>query len=102
VNQDPTAITVASSSLVANASVTFTATVKASSPGSGTPTGTVTFIIDGVAMATNPMTSGKATLTLGNGLSAGTHTVEVEYSGDTDFAASNQTTSFTFSIGRGT
>lgn len=66
-------------------SVTFTATVTSSS---GTPTGMVTFLIDGAPQA--PLTldaSGVATFTISS-LSVGTHTIEASYSGGTNFMSS--------------
>jgi hypothetical protein len=71
--------------------VTFTATVTASSY-TGTPTGTVTFIIDGQAQS-------PVVLSLAGGsdqaqfntsaLSAGSHTVSASYSGDAHLTASS-------------
>jgi parallel beta-helix repeat protein len=70
--------------------VTFTAIV---SPGAtaGTPTGTVTFTIDGVSQAPVPLHvvngSDRATLSIAS-LARGTHTIRAAYSGDSSFAAS--------------
>ena len=70
--------------------VTFTATVSAASPGSGTPTGTVQFQIDdsdyGSPVSLNG--SGQATIT-DAALSLGDHTVTASYSGDSNFTASD-------------
>jgi hypothetical protein len=68
--------------------------VSVNAPGNGTPTGTVTFTINGTAEP--PVTisaSGKATLPLA-GLSAGTNQITAAYSGDSNYLAS---TSATFS-----
>jgi hypothetical protein len=72
--------------------VTFTATVKAAAPGSGTPTGTVTFSINGTPQS--PVVS----LTVVNGVdealftymfsTAGTYTITAVYAGDSNFATS--------------
>lgn len=73
-------------------SVTFTATVAANPPGSGTPTGTVTFF-DGVnPICTNVALngSGQATCTT-TALAAGSHTISVQYSGDANFTSSTGT-----------
>ena len=75
-------------------SVTFKATVKAASPGSGTPSGAVTFLDNGTAMgAPVPLGSGVATFTT-SALTVGVHTITATYSptynGNTD---SNFTTS---------
>ena len=66
----------------------FTPTVSAVSPGTGTPTGTVTFY-DG------PTTLGSATLggtgaasTTTSYLSVGSHSIKVSYGGDADFKGS--------------
>jgi hypothetical protein len=72
-------------------SVTFTATVSPVS-GSGTPTGTVQFQIDGVnAGSPVPVSTSDgvttATFTTRD-LSAGTHTITAIYSGDNNFAPS--------------
>ena len=69
--------------------VTFTATVSASAPGSGTPTGTVQFRIDGSNFGT-PVTlsGGSATSSSISSLSVGSHTVTADYSGDANFATS--------------
>ena len=64
--------------------ITFTATVT--SP-SGTPTGAVTFFDNGNSMGTFPLTAGVATLTTST-LPAGSHTITVTYSGDTNFDTS--------------
>ncbi len=72
--------------------VTFSATVTASAPGSGTPTGTVDFFDTttntdltpgGVALA-----SGTATFST-TSLAAGNHTIKATYSGDTNFLTSS-------------
>src|SRR5207253_1274995 len=67
--------------------VTFTATVAANAPGSGTPTGQVTFSIDGAAQALVPLTAGKATYTT-SALTGGGHQVTASYSGDGNFSKS--------------
>ena len=70
--------------------VTFTATVKAAGMGSGTPTGTVTFKDGGAVIpgcGTVPLASA-ATCTK-NDLSAGSHDITAEYSGDANFDGSS-------------
>src|SRR5207244_6040996 len=70
-------------------SVTLTATVTS---GSGTPTGSATFTIDGSNVG--PVTlnaSGVATFTTST-LTLGSHTVVAQYSGDATFAASTSNT----------
>jgi hypothetical protein len=90
VNQDVTATKVTSSAnpSVFGQSVTFTATVKAASPGSGTPTGTVTFY-DGSAKLYSATLgeTGTASFMIST-LSVGSHSINVVYSGDADFKTS--------------
>ncbi|MBU3867617.1 Ig-like domain-containing protein [Streptomyces sp. 4503] len=92
VNQSATTTTVTfvPPASVCGETVTLTASVAAVPPGSGTPTGTVTFIIsaDGPTVTGALDASGNASVTV-PGLSVGTHQVAAFYNGDTDFAASN-------------
>ncbi|MER8160170.1 Ig-like domain-containing protein [Streptomyces sp. NPDC094472] len=70
-------------------SVTFTATVTPVGPGTGVPTGTVTFIIGapGGGAFVQPLSGGTATLSL-NTLGVGTYPVVALYNGDTGFLPS--------------
>jgi hypothetical protein len=93
VNQAATKTTVTSSASTphVNQQVTFTAAVAAVAPGVGTPTGTVTFFINGSQQA-------PVALTMINGVdyavftytftNAGTYTITASYSGDANFATS--------------
>src|SRR5207249_1414263 len=72
---------------VVNNSVTFTATVSAVAPGSGTPTGTVTFKDGTTPLATNSLAFGQATLTTSS-LLAGSHSITAAYNGDASFNTS--------------
>ena len=71
--------------------VTFTALVRPTT-GTGTPTGTVTFTIDGVPQPPVPLRlvngQDQATLTTSSALNLGTHTITAAYSGDGMFSAS--------------
>ncbi|MER8160168.1 Ig-like domain-containing protein [Streptomyces sp. NPDC094472] len=69
--------------------VTFTATVTPNPPATGTPTGSVTFVVSGTGGGTftQPLSGGTATF-ITSGLGAGSHTVTATYSGDTNFATS--------------
>jgi uncharacterized repeat protein (TIGR03803 family) len=83
----PTATTVISnvpSGSVYGQTVTFTATITPTS-GSGTPTGSIQFSIDGSNFGT-PLTlsSGSASISTA-ALTAGTHTISATYSGDSNF-----------------
>jgi YVTN family beta-propeller protein len=59
----------------------------ASGPGQGTPTGSATFVVDGSARPPATLRQGKASMKLA-GLAAGTHSIAVIYSGDTNHSAS--------------
>jgi ELWxxDGT repeat protein len=90
VQKDATATTVASSSnpAVVAHTVTFTATVQANAPGSGTPTGTVTFKdITTVLGARTLGLGGRATFSISS-LTVGTHAITASYGGDNNFAPS--------------
>jgi hypothetical protein len=66
---------------------TFTATVTAKAPGSGTPTGYVTFMDGTAVLGTGSLSGGVAVLTVSN-LTAGMHTLTGVYSGDTNYITS--------------
>jgi hypothetical protein len=67
------------------------ATVSAVAPGAGTPTGLVTFSLDGSPIGTAPLVGGTATLQ--HAVPAGrTRAVAAEYSGDANFLASSNST----------
>jgi hypothetical protein len=76
-----TALTSAPNPSTFSQSVTFTATVNSSS---GTPTGTVTFSIDGVTQSTVALSGGQAKFTT-SALAVGNHTVTAAYNGDANF-----------------
>ncbi|HEX3736437.1 MAG TPA: Ig-like domain-containing protein, partial [Solirubrobacterales bacterium] len=67
--------------------VTFTATVKAQS--GDTPTGQITFLIDGVLACEGTLSGGSATCSPGAPLAPGEHDVRAEYAGDADFSPSH-------------
>ena len=94
VNKANTATAVASSQNPSNfgQSVTFTATVTASAPGTGTPSGTVQFKVDGANLGT-PVTlsGGSATSPATTTLAVGTRVVTADYSGDAGFNTSTGT-----------
>ncbi len=62
--------------------VTFTATVSATMPGSGTPTGMVTFLDGTTSIGTATLTNGVATLTTST-LAPGKHSITAMYNGIT-------------------
>ncbi len=68
-------------------SVTFTATVTATPPASGTPTGTVTFMDGATSLGPGTLSGGVATLSTSS-LTVGGHTISVVYGGDSNFTGS--------------
>ena len=68
-------------------SVTFTATVKAVAPGSGTPTGSVAFLDGSTTLGTATLSGGTATLSIST-LAVAAHSITVVYGGDTNFLTS--------------
>jgi hypothetical protein len=97
VNQDKTTTYLSySGSFTIGQPLTLAATVGAQTPGSGTPTGTVTFM-DGTTPLDStpiPLTSAStasaptAKLSLPTGLPVGSHSITAVYSGDTNFLTS--------------
>ncbi len=78
---------------VTGQSVTYTATISVTSPGGGTPTGTVNFKDGGTTISgcnTQTVSSNQATCTVTGGYAAGggNRTIAAVYSGDTKFATS--------------
>jgi hypothetical protein len=68
--------------------VTISITVKAMSPGTGNPTGTVTLLVDGTAFGTVALDStidSLAVLTT-TALTSGSHQLAARYGGDTNYA----------------
>jgi autotransporter-associated beta strand protein len=89
-----TSISPASASAVVGQGVPFTATVTGSG---GTPTGSVTFVVDGVSQPAVTLSGGQATLSL-SASSAGNHSVTAVYSGDSSFAPSSPATPANLSV----
>jgi autotransporter-associated beta strand protein len=83
------ALSVAIGTPVFGQSTTFTAQVAPISPGAGHPTGTVTFLVDAVPIATMPVnpTTGQASFSTST-LGVGSHTITATYSGDASFTSS--------------
>jgi Bacterial Ig-like domain (group 3)/FG-GAP-like repeat len=82
-----TGLTASASSIAAGQSVTFTATVKASS-GTAVPTGTVTFADDSSSLGTGTLNAQGVATFATSSLSAGTQMITAGYAGDTNFATS--------------
>ena len=89
VKQDHTTTTLTASSLTAahGTAVTFTATVLPATPGSGTPTGTVSFWQGSKLLQTVNLSGGVAQLTYSFSV-IGTHKIKAVYNGDMDFVFS--------------
>lgn len=103
-----TALLSSSNPSVTGQSVTFMATVTPTSPATGSPSGSVTFAIDGTGGGnvvcdttgdTVPLSAGTASCTISAGLSAqfSPYSVSASYSGDTNFRPSTGTLSQTVS-----
>jgi len=83
---------------IVGASLTFSASVIAVAPATGTPTGTVQFKVDGIALGTPAtLVGGSARSAPITTLSVGTHVVTAEYSGDAGFNTSSGTATQTVS-----
>ena len=93
VNQDgsATVVTGVPYPSVIGQAVTFTATVTAAAPGSGTPTGTVTFYDGSTALDTATLSGGSAAFAT-SALALGSHPITVVYGGDTNFTGSTSPT----------
>jgi Bacterial Ig-like domain (group 3) len=93
VNVDGTTTTIASSKnpSVAGQLVNFNATVRAAVPGSGTPSGTLTFFDGTSALGTVPVSNGRASLATKE-LAVGAHSIIAVYNGDDNFTTSTAAT----------
>jgi hypothetical protein len=68
-------------------SVTFTATVSANAPSSGTPTGTVTFLDGSTILGTGTLSGGLASFNT-SALAVSSHSISASYGGDGNFTGS--------------
>jgi MYXO-CTERM domain-containing protein len=94
-----TALTSPSPGVVLGQPVTFTATVSAVAPGTGAPTGTVTFSDGGSVLGTGTVGGGgQATFTTST-LAVGAHSITAAYGGDDGFNASTST-AFSVTVGQ--
>src|SRR5207244_3663540 len=90
-NVTSTSLSSSDSPSVFGESVTFTASVAATSGGLGIPSGTIQFRVDGSDFDSPvELVNGTASLST-DGLSAGPHTITAVYSGDGNFASSDST-----------
>ena len=90
VNQDSTTTSVVSSAnpSVYGQSVTFTATVAANAPGSGTPTGSVTFTNGSTTLGTVTLSGGYGLYSTAK-LATGLDTITATYNGSSSFITSS-------------
>ena len=83
-----TAVTASPNPPIAGQVVTFTAAVRANAPGSGKPTGTVTFKDFNAMLGSGTLNSaGQATFST-TALAVGSHAITATYGGDNNFTAS--------------
>ncbi len=82
------AATVSPDSAVSGQPLTITASVDAVEPGAGVPTGTVAVIIDGATAAAATLDDDGTAILDDIILGAGSHDVDVEYTGDSSFNSS--------------
>jgi len=83
-----TALTSSSPSSQFGQSLTLTATVSVTSPGAGTPTGTVTFKDGSTVLGTGTLNSSGTASYLATSLGAGSHALSAQYAGDGNFTGS--------------
>ncbi|MGA2035618.1 MAG: Ig-like domain-containing protein [Thermoguttaceae bacterium] len=83
-----TAVTAASNTSVFGQPVTFTATVKATTPAAGAPAGTVTFSDGGTILGSAALTNGTASFST-SALGIGTHAIAASYGGSASFKSSS-------------
>lgn len=74
--------------------VIATATVSATAPGSGTPTGTVTFLDGLTSLGTMNLVNAQASFTI-SALTSGLHSIMATYGGDGSFSQNSSTTGLT-------
>src|SRR5262249_15373847 len=79
--------------------VTFTATVSAATQGSGTPTGTVTFLDGTTTLGAATLNAGSASFTTSM-LTGGSHNITASYAGDSNFNASTSTNTISQIVNR--
>ena len=68
--------------------IALTAQVAAVAPGSGTPTGSVTFFDNGTELGELGLNAGGAAIYMTSSLALGNHSITASYSGDSNFIAS--------------
>ncbi|MFO0888837.1 MAG: Ig-like domain-containing protein [Isosphaeraceae bacterium] len=94
VNQAATTTSLTSSAnpSVVDQPVTFTATVTVTSPGAGTPTGTVNFLDGSAVIGSGTLNASRIATFTTSALASGGHSITAVYLGDTNFATSTSAT----------
>ncbi|MDR3737298.1 MAG: pectinesterase family protein, partial [Acidobacteriaceae bacterium] len=85
-----TTLQMGSTSLTYGQGTTATATISPAS-GTGVPTGSVTFSLDGVALTPVALSAGQATLTIPGTTAVGSHVLIAAYGGDASYSGSTAT-----------
>ena len=85
--QSTTTLTSSANPSVFGQTVTYTAQVTATAPGTGIPTGSVTFLDGTTPLGTFTLTAGSASVSTSD-LTRGSHSITAKYSGDTEFLTS--------------
>ncbi len=86
-NQTTTTLTLQPASITAGQSTNLTATVQGPA-GQATPTGSVTFVANGISLGTVALTGGIATLSNESVPNTGTYIIQASYSGDVENSGS--------------
>jgi hypothetical protein len=94
-----TTLAVSPSNPTVKEAITLTATVTPNT-GTVTPTGSVSFTVDGVFFTTVPLTQGVAVATTSFS-TGGSHTIEASYSGDANYYVSSATSTISVAAGAG-
>ena len=94
-----TTVVTSSGPTIYGQSVTFTATVAPAAPGSGGPSGTVSFAAGSAVLGTSAVTGGVATFTTA-ALGAGTYSVTATYGGDASFLGSANAAALTQAVSK--
>jgi len=87
-----TTVSAAPATSVFGTAVVFTATVTANAPGSGTPTGAVTFTEGAAILGTGVLNGNGQTTLATSALAVGSQTITATYGGDANFTKSTGTT----------
>jgi hypothetical protein len=90
-NQGGTTLTLTASAntITQGNSVTFAATIQSTLTNRPSPTGTVTFLANGISVGSAPLSAGSAAVTIAT-LGAGANQISASYSGDAHFSANTQ------------